>query len=150
MERITISLDDELARQFDALLARKGYGNRSEAVRDLIRGELERERLARAEARWCVATLSYVFNHQERELARRLTQAQHHHHDLHLSTLHLHLDHDNCLEVVVLQGKTEQVRRFSDQVMAEAGVRHGHLNLIPVELEVSEHAHSHSHRRPQT
>lgn len=145
MERITISLDPSLAEDFDRFIQRKGYSSRSEAIRDLIRNQLESDRLDSAEAPHCIASLSYVFNHHERELSRRLTEAQHHHHDLSLSTMHVHLDHDNCLETVILRGSTSEVRAFAERVIAERGVRHGRLNLVPVELEESSHAHLHSH-----
>jgi CopG family transcriptional regulator, nickel-responsive regulator len=149
MQRVTISLDDELAVQFDALMAREQYQNRSEAVRDLIRRALEEDRVHRDEARHCVASLTYIYNHHERELASRLTQAQHEHHDLALSTLHVHLDHDNCLETVVLRGATRQVREFAAGIIAERGVRHGKLNLVPVELRGYRHA-GHVHAQPKT
>lgn len=158
MERFTISLDDELARQFDELIAQRGYGNRSEAVRDLLRGQLERERVARDDAPYCVANLSYVFNHHERELSERLTDMQHHHHDLTVASMHAHLDHDNCIESVILKGATASVRAFADAVMAERGVRHGLLNLVSGDLDRGRHAHGapgakakpHSHFRPKT
>src|ERR1019366_9893532 len=133
MERFTISLDTELAAQFDALIAERGYGNRSEAVRDIIRGQLEAWRLQHDEAPHCVANLSYVYNHHERDLAERLTSIQHEHHDLTVSTLHAHLDHENCIESVILRGQTADVRQFAEAIMAERGVRHGKLNLVAVE-----------------
>lgn len=144
MERVTVSLDEDLLAQFDELLRHRGYANRSEAVRDLIRAELESERLAHGQAQHCIASLSYVFNHHERELARRLTQAQHDHHDLTLSTMHVHLDHDNCMEVTVLRGPTDAVRGFADSLMAERGVRHGQLNIVPADIQVAHH-HEHHH-----
>lgn len=142
MDRFTISLPDELARDFDRWIAARGYANRSEAVRDLLRAELERTRLAEGEAAHCVGSLSYVFNHHERELAERLTALQHAHHDLTVSTMHAHLDHDHCLETVIVRGPTAQVRRFADAVCAERGVRHGKLNLIGVEPQ-ARHRHGH-------
>ncbi|HET7776052.1 MAG TPA: nickel-responsive transcriptional regulator NikR, partial [Azospira sp.] len=96
----------------------------------------------------CVANLSYVYNHHERELAERLTSIQHEHHDLTVSTLHAHLDHEHCIESTILKGPTEQVRSFAQALMAERGVRHGQLNLVTVELDESDkhsHPHSHSH-----
>ena len=81
----------------------------------------------------CVATLSYVYNHHERELAERLMSLQHEHHDLTVSAMHAHLDHDHCIETVILRGPAQAVRRFADGVIAERGVRHGALNLIVAE-----------------
>ncbi|MCX7176477.1 MAG: nickel-responsive transcriptional regulator NikR [Proteobacteria bacterium] len=144
MERFTISLDEDLAIEFDRLIAQRGYRNRSEAVRDLLRGQLESSRLARGEARYCVANLSYVYNHHERELAERLTEIQHQHHDLTVSTLHAHLDHENCIESVILKGPTQAVRAFADALMAERGVRHGSLNLVSVAAEQGNHTHGYT------
>jgi CopG family transcriptional regulator, nickel-responsive regulator len=152
MERFTISLDESLARQFDELIADRGYGNRSEAVRDLIRGAIESDRQRGAPSGHCVANLSYIFNHHERDLAERLTGLQHEHHDLTVAALHSHLDHENCLESVILKGLTADVRRFADAMMAERGVRHGKLNLIALDAEHhhahDEHGEAHVHYRP--
>jgi CopG family nickel-responsive transcriptional regulator len=117
VERFTISLDEELARAFDALIAARGYSNRSEAVRDILRAQIEASRLAREDAPHCIANLSYVFNHHERELAERVTHDQHDHHDLCVATLHAHLDHDNCMESVILRGRPPRcgLRRRADR-----------------------------------
>jgi len=148
-----MSLEDDLAAQFDEFIKEKGYSNRSEAMRDLIRTRIEKERLNSDTQGACVATLSYVYNHHESELASRLTSAHHDHHDLTMSTTHVHLDHDNCLEMVILRGKISDVQQFSDSVMAVRGVRHGSLHMVPVTItEVShhEHGHSHTHSSPTT
>ena len=161
MERFTISLSETLAQQFDDLIHRKGYENRSEAVRDLVRTELENFRLEKQEAPYCVAALSYVYNHHARDLAERLTTLQHEHHHIVMSTMHVHLDHDNCMETLILRGATQQVSAFANQLMAEPEVRHGRLNLVPVDMnqyhEVKhshshdhDHAHGHIHSRPRT
>lgn len=144
MERFTISLDDELAREFDQLIARRGYQNRSEAIRDLLREQLEKARQTVGDTAHCVANLSYVYNHHERELAERLTMLQHGHHDLTVATMHAHLDHDNCLESVILKGPTAAVRTFADALTAERGVRHGSLNLVSVEVDQGRHAHGYA------
>lgn len=144
MERFTISLNEGLASEFDKLIRERGYQNRSEAVRDMLRGELSRLHVQEDESRFCVANLSYVYNHHERDLAERLTVIQHQHHDLVVASTHVHLDHDNCLETVMLRGATQAVRKFSDALIAERGVRHGQLNLIPVVVN-SGYRHVHSH-----
>jgi CopG family transcriptional regulator, nickel-responsive regulator len=154
MERFTISLDDHLAASFDQWLDQRGYANRSEAVRDLLRAELERSRQQAPQGLDCVACLSYVYNHHERELGERLTEMHHAHHDLTLSTTHVHLDHEHCLETVLLRGPAVAVRRFADAVCAERGVHHGQLNLISVEAH-HHHGHggegaAHVHIRPST
>ncbi|NWG30103.1 MAG: nickel-responsive transcriptional regulator NikR [Rhodocyclaceae bacterium] len=147
MERITISLDEALAREFDALIGQRGYRNRSEAVRDLLREWLESAR-QEAGTGHCVANLSYVYDHHARDLAERLTELQHAHHDLTVATMHAHLDHDNCLESVILRGPTASVRAFADALTAERGVRHGQINIISVEVENSAHAHGYRPRGP--
>ena len=142
MERFTISLDADLAKEFDALIAARGYQNRSEAVRDLLRHELEAYRLDRDESRFCVATVSYVYNHHALDLAERLAHLQHEHHNLTVSSMHAHLDHEHCIETVILRGQTAQVRKFADALIAERGVRHGQLNLIAAEEDGRSHIHS--------
>jgi CopG family nickel-responsive transcriptional regulator len=144
MERFTISIDEELAKAFDALIARKGYSNRSEAMRDLLRGHLERENLPQTGGGHCVANLSYVYNHHQRDLAERLTELQHGHHDLTVATTHAHLDHENCLESVILRGSTAAVRAFADAMMAERGVRHGQVNVVSVEVDQGRHNHGYA------
>lgn len=144
MERFTISLSDDLANQFDELLRKRGYQNRSEAVRDMLRNELATASIERNEAPHCIAALSYVFNHHARDLAERLTEAQHAHHDIVLSAMHVHLDHDNCMETLILRGATQDVSKFANALMAEPEVRHGRLNLVPVDMAEA-HAHSHDH-----
>ena len=152
MERFTISLDESLASQFDQLIAARGYRNRSEAVRDLIRGAIESDRQRDPPAGHCVANLSYVYNHHERELAERLTGLQHAHHELTVAAMHTHFDHENCLESVVLKGLTAEIRQFAESLIAESGVRHGKLNVIALEA-MHHHAHdeqgeAHVHYRP--
>jgi CopG family nickel-responsive transcriptional regulator len=149
VERVTISLDESLLAELDRHIARKGYQNRSEAMRDLVRDRLDSERAgdAAAEAGWSVGCVSYVYNHHQRDLARRLTETQHGHHDMVLSSLHVHLDHDNCLEVAVLRGPTRAVRDFAEGLIAETGVRHGRLSLTAVELAGGGRAHRHAHRK---
>ena len=153
LERVTISLDDSLLAEFDRYIARKGYQNRSEAVRDLVRDRLEADRPEDAAAGYSVGCVSYVYNHHQRDLAQRLANAQHGHHDVVLSSLHVHLDHDDCLEVTLLRGPTPEVRDFAEALVAETGVRHGRIALTAVEVagashrHAHEHGHSHVHRR---
>ena len=149
MQRLTISIDDELAADFDAFVAQRGYGNRSEAVRDLIRARLEAEREVTDPDTHCVASLSFVYDHHQRALAERLAEHQHEHHDLTVAAMHVHLDHENCLETVVLQGGTQAVRHFAAAITAEPGVRHGSLNVVTMEPD-EPHAHAgHRHLKPK-
>ena len=157
MERITMSIDEALARDFDALIAARGYGSRSEAMRDLLRREVDAHRIATDTKAHCVASLSYVYNHHARDLAERLTQAQHDHHDLVVATMHVHLDHEHCLETVILKGTTAVVQKFAGQMQAERCVTHGHLNLISVKPGdqhplpgYHHHHHGHMHLIPRT
>jgi CopG family transcriptional regulator, nickel-responsive regulator len=149
MRRLTISVDDELAGTFDRLVAKKGYANRSEAFRDLLRDELDKKRLQTGDAKFCVGVLSYVYNHHARSLPNRLTTMQHGHHDVTVATLHVHLDHDNCIESVILRGPTAAVVAFSQAVIAEKGVRHGEFRPIPVDVGRVK-LHNHQHVRPYT
>lgn len=151
MERFTISLDANLATAFDELIKERGYATRSEAVRDILRTQLQRSAEKRDTKGTCVANLSYVYNHHERELAERLTALQHAQHDLTVSTMHAHLDHDECIETVLLRGPIKRVREFAEEIIAERGVRHGVLNLTNVELGL-QHSHggsTHRHLKPQ-
>jgi CopG family transcriptional regulator, nickel-responsive regulator len=143
MQRVTITIDDDLVAEIDAFMAGRGYANRSEAIRDLARAGLSQSSLETAEDRDCVATLSYVYDHAARELPKRLTQDFHAHHGLAQATLHVHLDHDSCLEVTVLKGRSAEVKAFADHVIAERGVRHGHIAYMPA--DVSAHGHDHGH-----
>lgn len=147
MKRLTMSLDDDLADAFEALVRSRGYENRSEAFRDLLRQDLGNARLLGNPDEPCIATLSYVYDHHQRQLAARLADFQHDHHDLTVSTMHVHLDHEHCLETVVLRGRTAAVQAFADTLMAQSGVSHGHLHLVPMQTH---HAHGHAHQKPAT
>lgn len=150
MRRLTISVEDELADTFDTLVKQRGYLNRSEAFRDLVRRELEETRVQQHKAKHCVATLNYIYNHHERHLSGRLTAMQHAHHDLTVSSMHAHLDHDQCIETVILRGPTSTVTAFAQSVIAQTGVRHGKLHVVPVEIDTRKgisrtHVHTHPH-----
>lgn len=149
MERFTISLDAELAKEFDRLIQARGYRNRSEAVRDMLRGQLEQLRQTSEQSKHCIANLSYIYNHHERDLAERLTGLQHDHHNLTIATMHAHLDHEHCIESVILRGPTADVSRFADAIKAERGVRHGQLNLISADVDSGQQAQAHVHAHGQ-
>jgi CopG family nickel-responsive transcriptional regulator len=141
MQRITITLDDELVAALDGVIAACGYQNRSEAIRDLARAGIAQMQEPADRPKPGVAALVYVYDHQERELAKRLTAAFHDHHDLSVASMHVHLDHESCLEVAVLRGAQRDIRHFAQHVVSERGVRHGHLVTVPVEFENQRHAH---------
>lgn len=132
MQRVTITIEEELLAEVDALAARRGYQNRSEALRDLARAGLHRASPLQPNAR-CVAALVYVYDHARRDLPNRLTNEFHDHHDLAVSTLHVHLDAGSCLEVAVLKGAAGDVQHMADHVIAERGVRYGQLVMLPQE-----------------
>lgn len=122
--RYTVSMDARLLDKFDALIERKGYANRSEAIRDLIRAQLVEEQWREATGK-VAATVTLVYDHHSRQVADRLADLQHHHHDLVVSATHVHLDNDNCLEVVILRGLARAVRALADELIACKGVKHG-------------------------
>ena len=124
LTRFGVSLDEELLEPFDALCAVKGYSNRSEAIRDLIRKALVAEEWQQADGQGA-GTLTLVYDHHKNDLARRLTQMQHDEHDIIIATLHVHLDHHNCLEVLILKAEAARVRALADKLISCKGVKHG-------------------------
>lgn len=124
LTRFGVSLNEELLEPFDALCAVKGYSNRSEAIRDLIRKALVAEEWQQADGQGA-GTLTLVYDHHKNDLARRLTQMQHDEHDIIIATLHVHLDHHNCLEVLILKGEAARVRALADKLISCKGVKHG-------------------------
>ena len=124
LTRFGVSLDEELLEPFDALCAVKGYSNRSEAIRDLIRKALVAEEWQQADGQGA-GTLTLVYDHHKNDLARRLTQMQHDEHDIIIATLHVHLGHHNCLEVLILKGEAARVRAQADKLISCKGVKHG-------------------------
>ncbi|MEB3418609.1 nickel-responsive transcriptional regulator NikR [Salipiger marinus] len=132
MQRVTVMLDDDLMAELDALMAARGYQNRSEAIRDMARAGLARARTEAAPDAPCVAALVYTYDHRAREVARQLTSAHHDHPDLAVSSLHVHLDHDTCLEVSILKGQVAEVRHFTDHLVSRRNVQNGEVVIIPV------------------
>lgn len=139
LARIGVAIETELLKQFDRLIERRGYSSRSEAFRDLIRGELNQTHVSSPE-KHVVGTLTIIYDHNVRQLAEKLTGLQHEHHHEIISTLHVHLDHDQCLEVLVLRGQALEVQRIADRLMATKGVKQGRLTLAAADPE-----HSHPH-----
>ena len=128
LTRVSISLESALLEAFDQRNAGKGYATRSEAIRDLSRDCLIQEEAARAVGEQ-VAVVTLVYDHHARELAARLIDKQHHHHELVISSLHVHLGERHCLEVTVLRGPAEKVRHLGDELLATKGVLHGELSF---------------------
>jgi CopG family transcriptional regulator, nickel-responsive regulator len=142
MHRITITIDNDLMAEVDKLIVARGYQNRSEAIRDLARGGLAQAAQDASNGNDCVGALVYVYDHSARRLADRLINSFHEHHDMALATMHVHLDHDSCMEVAVLRGRSSDVQHFADHLIAERGVRHGRLYMVPVEIDQEVHSHA--------
>ena len=140
MERFTISLEPGLARSFDALIAERGYLNRSEAVRDLLREKLGQALLSCGEAKWGVGTATYVYDRSDQTLVQRVLHLQHDHHDLVVSSQHTPLDHENGLETVTLRGTLTAIQTFAARLIALRGVRNGHVHFVPLH-KASPHKH---------
>ncbi len=126
LSRIGVAIDSGLLEKFDHLISARGYTNRSEAFRDLIRDELVDTAAQRPDA-IVVGTVTMVYNHHVRMLSDKLTNLQHQSFHHILSSLHIHLDHDNCLEVLILRGKSKEVRRIAEMLISTKGVKHGKL-----------------------
>jgi CopG family nickel-responsive transcriptional regulator len=129
LTRFGISIDTNLLEQFDQLIGDKGYVNRSEAIRDLIRNSLVEDQVDRVDATPTVGTVTLVYDHHTRDLSDKLTEHQHSHHDAIISALHVHLDAHHCLEVVVVCGSAAQVKRLANELIGTKGVKHGKLVL---------------------
>jgi CopG family nickel-responsive transcriptional regulator len=131
MQKITrfgVSIDQKLLEHFDEKISSEGYLNRSEAIRDLIRESLVEKdwKLGNEEM---IGVVSLVFSHAQRELTEALTEIQHHHYPSIISAVHIHLDHDNCLEVLILKGKGKKLRAITDELKTLRGVKHCQLSI---------------------
>jgi CopG family nickel-responsive transcriptional regulator len=133
LSRIGVAIDSDLLDRFDEHIAKRGYTNRSEAFRDMIREDLVEHASESPEAR-VIGTVTLVYDHHVRMLSDRLTDLQHDAHHIILSTLHVHLDHDNCLEVIVVKGKSGEVRRVADALISTKGVKLGRLTITGADL----------------
>ena len=131
MERITrfgVSIEPELLKKFDGVIKKKGYHNRSEAIRDIVRESIVREDTIDPNSE-ALGTLTMTYDHHEGTLTNKLLNLQHDHHSEILTTTHIHIDHHTCLEVLVLKGKTGQIKKLSDNIKALKGIKHGELVL---------------------
>ena len=138
--RFGVAIEEDLLASFDAQIAGKGYANRSEAIRDLIRAGLVEETVVRGGD--VTGALMLVYKHHVRELTERLTEIQHELGDAVISTLHVHLDHDHCLEVVAMRGAAHVLKEAADRILATRGVVHGKLALTSVPDAPRRHAHA--------
>jgi CopG family transcriptional regulator, nickel-responsive regulator len=135
LRRFGVAIPADLLEQFERLIAQKGYRNRSEAIRDLIRDQLVAEAIEHDHGEM-IGTVTVVYNHHIRQLATRLTAFQHEHYGEVVATLHVHLDADNCLEVLVVRGTSEAIRRIADQLIGTKGVAHGKLTMTSAHPEL--------------
>ncbi|MDD2466804.1 MAG: nickel-responsive transcriptional regulator NikR [Desulfobulbus sp.] len=127
LKRFSISLDEKLLDQFDNYIHPRGYSNRSEAVRDLIRKVLVNEEWEQDSE--VVGVVSLVYNHHQPQLQEKITELQHEYHHAITSSTHVHMDHHNCLEVTIVKGRASQVRELAEQLMALRGVKDGNLAM---------------------
>jgi CopG family transcriptional regulator, nickel-responsive regulator len=135
LARIGVAIDSLLLEKFDHLIEQRGYANRSEAFRDLIRDELVQKAWESPDAD-VVGTVTLVYDHHVRMLSEKLIDMQHDHHKNILSTMHVHLDHDNCLEVLIVKGKARNVQQIADGLISTKGVKHGRLTLTTTGVEL--------------
>ena len=124
--RFGVSMDGRLLSRFDQLIAEKGYSNRSEAIRDLIRGELVEQSWGEDDEE-TVGTITLVYDHEMGDLTERLIDYQHQVHGAVISSIHVHLDEHNCLEVLVVKGKGREIRKVAERLIGTRGVKHGKL-----------------------
>ena len=134
--RFGVSIDDELLGKFDQLIARKGYTNRSEAIRHLIRDSLVQTEWESA-SQETIGTITLVYNKHTRELSDLLTHLQHLHYRSIISTTHIHLDEENCLEVLIVRGQSEEIKKIGDLLISARGVKHGRLSLTTTGKDIA-------------
>ncbi|MBN3033658.1 MAG: nickel-responsive transcriptional regulator NikR [Candidatus Saganbacteria bacterium] len=134
-QRFGVSMDDSLLHELDRFIRRKGYANRSEAIRDFVRENLVEEEWATNKP--VVGTVTLVYDHDELELPKKLTDLQHHFHKEVISTTHIHLDEHNCLEILALKGQGARVKAIADKLIAAKGVKHGKLVMTTTGRELA-------------
>jgi CopG family transcriptional regulator, nickel-responsive regulator len=128
VDRFSVSLPKALLKDLDAMVGQKGYANRSQAIADMVRGQLV-DHWQQAGSHEIAGTITLVYDHHKPMLQGALTDIQHDHHACIISTLHVHLDHHNCLEVLVVRGKADEIRTIADELIASKGVKHGKLTI---------------------
>jgi len=154
LSRFGVSVEDELLQSFDQLIAGQGYTARSEALRDLMRDALVKSRLETSpENSEVLGSLTLVYDHHASELNDKMNELQHDHHDLVVSVLHVHVSHDDCMEVIVLRGAVKEIRALSDGLLSLKGVKHGRLFVTlasqqMVGRKAVSNGHKHSHKHP--
>lgn len=124
LQRIGVSLEEELLEQFDKLIEKRGYTNRSEAIRDLIREQLVQREWSNSN-KPSMGVSMLIYDHHTRDLSQKLAETQHDHYADVVSTMHVHIDHDNCLELLVLKGKTKDIEKLGEKLASTHGVKYG-------------------------
>jgi CopG family nickel-responsive transcriptional regulator len=136
VEKITrfgVSIEPELLKKFDRMIKKEGYENRSEAIRDLIRGNIIEEKSKNPDEK-VIGTLTMIYDHHTGNLTNKLLELQHNHNNEILSTTHIHVDHHNCLEVLVLKGKSGRIQKLADSIKALKGIKNGELVITKSSL----------------
>ncbi|MFO7947825.1 MAG: nickel-responsive transcriptional regulator NikR [Armatimonadota bacterium] len=145
LQRFGISMSHELLQQFDEAIDEQGYANRSEAIRDIVRNYLIQRHTKHSDAE-VVGTVTLIYDHHTRGLESRLIDIQHEDVDAIRCSTHVHLDDDNCIEVLVMRGQADNVRKIADSLISTRGVKHGHLTCTSVEaIAEGKHGHDHPH-----
>lgn len=144
IERIGISIEKELLEGFDSLISNKGYQNRSEAVRDLIREKLSQKELENPDAE-VFACVSVAYDHHNSQANKRLIEIQHNDFFNVIASMHIHIDHHNCLEIITLKGKAGEIRKMADSLTSLKGVKLGKVSIISTATENISHHHPHKH-----
>jgi len=160
LTRFGVSVEDELLVSFDRLVADRGYATRSEALRDLMRDALIQSRIdAQQKGAEVLGSLTLVYDHHAHDLTERMAELQHDHHDLVVSVLHIHISHDDCMEVIVLRGRAGEVRTLANSLVSLKGVKHGKLFVtLPSQAIIGREdgatpsaqarSHPHTHEKP--
>ena len=142
--RFGVSMEESLLHEFDHMILHKGYTNRSEAVRDIVRDKLIEESIQSPRGN-VYGALVYVYDHHKRELEKSLSNIQHDYFENIISTSHVHVDHDSCMEVVLLKGRVETLKSIAEKILSFKGVKHGKLTLTTSPTTHHSHRHHHEH-----
>ncbi len=129
--RFGVSMEQSLIEKFDKLIEKKGYTNRSEAIRDLIRESLAADKIE-VKNELMFGVISFIYNHHQRELEEKITDYQHHNYKSIVSTTHIHIDNENCLEIIILKEKAKRIKAIADKIFSYKGVKSGKLSLVPM------------------
>lgn len=152
--RFGVSIENDLLESFDKMTAGRGYATRSEALRDLMRDALVQSRLEAKPDTEVLGSLTLIYDHHSSDLAEQMAERQHNHHDLVISVLHVHVNHDDCMEVIALRGTAHEITKLADALLSLKGVKHGKLFItlpsraVSVRSGVRKNHQPHSHDKP--